>query len=326
MTMFPSQNISEHSLRDGYGCCGGSYGGGYGCGSCLGSDLAVGGPMAEDEARTESVNKAASSSKEGHDDSRHDQRWLQLGIGGWSHDTSKLDQADPRQPHKAGLVELDLFSSGMTTSSPLEFRPPRSMSNIASGSGCSNSFFLQQPGTSSTFPHHRRLDWAFRPIRQNIMVPSASSSSSSSSFSSYLGQPFQVHGGGVDVAGSSSDLRIIDPPRRPQSGIWFMLQASQNQSKEPFLPQIPKSFLRIKDGRMTVRLLMKYLVNKLRLDSESEIEITCRGQQLLPFLTLQHVRENIWSSRDDVTTLLSDSSTTTTTTNHIMLLYYARSA
>ncbi|PPS00651.1 hypothetical protein GOBAR_AA20009 [Gossypium barbadense] len=69
----------------------------------------------------------------------------------------------------------------------------------------------------------------------------------------------------------SSDVRIIDPPRRPHSGIWFVLQASQNQAKEPFLPQIPKSYLRIKDGKMTVRLLMKYLVNKLRLDSESEV-------------------------------------------------------
>ncbi|GFY99925.1 hypothetical protein Acr_13g0013250 [Actinidia rufa] len=57
-----------------------------------------------------------------------------------------------------------------------------------------------------------------------------------------------------------------------------------------------------------------------------KIEITCRGQQLLPFLTLQHVRDNIWSSpRDAVTTLLSDSSTTTTT-SHIMLLHYARTA
>ncbi|KAL5082753.1 hypothetical protein RYX36_011174, partial [Vicia faba] len=41
--------------------------------------------------------------------------------------------------------------------------------------------------------------------------------------------------------------------------------------KEPFLPQIPKNYLRIKDGRMTVRLLMKYLVNKLKLENESEI-------------------------------------------------------
>ncbi|KAF2288356.1 hypothetical protein GH714_007007 [Hevea brasiliensis] len=78
-----------------------------------------------------------------------------------------------------------------------------------------------------------------------------------------------VHSG-IDVAGPSSDFRVIDPPRRPHSGIWFTLQASQNQAQEPFLPQISKSYLRIKDGRMTVRLLMKYLVNKLRLDSESE--------------------------------------------------------
>ncbi|XP_057508341.1 protein LAX PANICLE 2-like isoform X1 [Actinidia eriantha] len=326
MTMFPSQNISKHGLRGGYSGCGGSYGGSYSCGCCLGSDLAVGDPMAEDESRTDSVNEAGSSSKEGHDEGG-DQGWLQLGMGGSSHDTSKLYQAGLRPPTpKTGLVELDLFSSGIPASSSLEFRAPRPVLNIPSGSGCSNSFFLQQPGTSSIFPHHRRIDWEFRPIAQNIMIPSAAAASSSSCLpsGSYLDRPFQVHGG-VDVAGPSLDLRVVDPPRRPQSGIWFMLQASQNQSKEPFLPQIPKSFLRIKDGRMTVRLLMKYLVNKLRLDSESEIEITCRGQQLLPFLTLQHVRDNIWSSpRDAVTTLLSDSSTTTT--SHIMLLHYARTA
>ncbi|GFY99926.1 hypothetical protein Acr_13g0013260 [Actinidia rufa] len=225
MTMFPSQNISKHGLRGGYSGCGGSYGGSYSCGCCLGSDLAVGDPMAEDESRTDSVNEAGSSSKEGHDEGG-DQGWLQLGMGGSSHDTSKL--------YQAGL------------------RPPTPKNR---GSGCSNSFFLQQPGTSSIFPHHRRADWEFRPIAQNIMIPSAAAASSSSCLplGSYLDRPFQVHGG-VDVAGPSLDLRVVDPPRRPQSGIWFMLQASQNQ-----------------DGRMTVRLLMKYLVNKLRLDSESEV-------------------------------------------------------
>lgn len=53
-----------------------------------------------------------------------------------------------------------------------------------------------------------------------------------------------------------------------------------------------------------------------------QIEITCRGQQLLPFLTLQHVRDNIWSPRDTTTRpLLSDSSTTT---DHVMVLHYGR--
>ncbi|KAF3563073.1 hypothetical protein DY000_02019100 [Brassica cretica] len=73
------------------------------------------------------------------------------------------------------------------------------------------------------------------------------------------------------VAGPSSSFRVIDPPRRPHSGIWFLLQASQNQTREPFLPQIPKSCLRIKDGKMTVRILMKYLVNKLRLEHETQV-------------------------------------------------------
>ncbi|KAK7340803.1 hypothetical protein VNO77_21516 [Canavalia gladiata] len=214
--------------------------------------------------------------------------------------------------------------------------------------------------SSSTFGHQEmmNMNWAFGPLLPHPMpimpssnssfittplIPNSSSSNSSSSHSSLrppllapynFPTPFHHFPSSsstsafdqyYDVAGAgpSSDVtvRVVDPPRRPHSGIWFMLQASQNQAKEPFLPQIPKNYLRIKDGRMTVRLLLKYLVSKLRLESESEIEITCRGQQLLPFLTLQHVRDNIWSPRDTTRALLSDSSTT----DHVMVLHYGRS-
>ncbi|XP_015570440.1 protein LAX PANICLE 2 isoform X2 [Ricinus communis] len=281
-----------------------------------------------------------------------DEGWLQLGIGGntrtATHNQSKYQHhhvIDPSGATRGGLIELDLLPGGGSSSShqgrplsaPIFHVPSRSpVMNIAAGApSFSTSLFFhqhQQPGSgSSIYPHHQEINWAFRHMPHNIaMAPSSSSSpnsqSSSSSLmplgSSYFSRPFQVHSsGGVDVAGpSSSDFRVIDPPRRPHSGIWFTLQASQNQAQEPFLPQISKSYLRIKDGRMTVRLLMKYLVNKLRLDSESEVEITCRGQQLLPFLTLQHVRDHIWSPRDAIT-LLPDSSTV----DHIMVLHYARS-
>ncbi|VVA92824.1 unnamed protein product [Arabis nemorensis] len=47
-------------------------------------------------------------------------------------------------------------------------------------------------------------------------------------------------------AGPSSEFRVLDPPRRPHSGLWFLLQASQLQEREPFLPQVNKSYLRIK--------------------------------------------------------------------------------
>ncbi|XP_042445707.1 protein LAX PANICLE 2-like [Zingiber officinale] len=116
-------------------------------------------------------------------------------------------------------------------------------------------------------------------------------------------------------------VRVVSPPRRPQSGVWFTLQAMRNHGREPFLPQIPKSYLRIKDGRMTVRLLIKYLVNKLVLEDESEVEITCRGQTLLPSLSLLHVRDHLWRSRESPSaTLLQDS----INPDHIMMLHYGR--
>nr|KYP64846.1 hypothetical protein KK1_019457 [Cajanus cajan] len=213
---------------------------------------------------------------------------------------------------------------------------------------CSSMSMSTASGPISSTFGHQEMNWAFGPLFPHnsmpimpsssftLPPPSSSSSSSQSCYSSlrpplgsYFPTPFHPFPSSsgfdqYDVAGAgpSSDVtvRVVDPPRRPHSGIWFMLQASQNQAKEPFLPQIPKNYLRIKDGRMTVRLLLKYLVSKLRLESESEIEITCRGQQLLPFLTLQHVRDNIWTPRDTTRPLLSDSSTT----DHVMVLHYGR--
>ncbi|XVF02151.1 hypothetical protein REPUB_Repub04eG0151200 [Reevesia pubescens] len=345
MTMVPAENLSkQHHLPHGgggsfYDYCGSSYtesfghmsrvhGYDYHSEACLGSDLGTN-PMAEDESRTNSLNEAGSSSKDNNQEQEErDEGWLQLSIGvqATRYDHNKLEQGDPTG-RRGGLMELDLLPGGSSQQTrPLapifhmpDFRVPPRPPVMHS---FSTLFFQHQRGSSSTFPHHGEISWPFRPIAHNITAASSSSSSSSSlvPMGSYFARPFQVQSG-MDVPGPSSDVRIIDPPRRPHSGIWFKLQASENQAKEPFLPQIPKSYLRIKDGKMTVQLLMKYLVNKLRLDSESEIEIRCRGQQLQPFLTLQHVRDQIWSSRDAVT-LLPDSSTT----HHVMLLHYGRSA
>ncbi|XP_076919165.1 protein LAX PANICLE 2-like [Bidens hawaiensis] len=119
------------------------------------------------------------------------------------------------------------------------------------------------------------------------------------------------------------DFRVVDPPPRPYSGVWFILQASQTQTKEPYLPQVQKSYLRIKDGGTTVGLLIKYLVYKLKLDGEFETEIRCKGQQLFPFLSLQHVRDNIWNRpRKDVVFINS----TAASVDHLMVLHYGRIA
>ncbi|XP_015691433.2 protein LAX PANICLE 2-like [Oryza brachyantha] len=124
-------------------------------------------------------------------------------------------------------------------------------------------------------------------------------------------------------ASAFDTIRVVLPPSAvaAAAGVWFVLQAAPHQGREPFLPQIPRSYLRIKDGRVTVRLLTKYLVNKLGLEDESEVEITCRGRQLLPILTLQHVRDSIWCQRDAVSpSFVPDVSTA----DHIMVLQYGR--
>ncbi|XP_059278226.1 uncharacterized protein LOC132032600 [Lycium ferocissimum] len=286
--------------------------------------------------------------------------WLQLSIGGHTYlPTNNKPEGNPRR--SGGLVELDLLpadgmigpSSEQGTSTNVctvanfpavhtfphhhnihEFRapPPPRTPQLMTTPSTTSSLFLQHPGggTSSTMFQQQYqqeiINWGFRPMQPIQHNFNLSLVSAGSHFGSGLGIPAASShfGPGLGVPGPSSiDFRVIHPPRRPHSGLWFSLQPSSNQTKEPFLQQISKSYLRIKDGRMTIRLVLKYLVNKLQLENESEIEITCRGQQLQPFLTLQHVRDHIWSTNaaDNILTLLPSE-----TSNHVMVLHYGRSA
>ncbi|XP_039044679.1 uncharacterized protein LOC120184239 [Hibiscus syriacus] len=316
MTMVPAENLSrQHHLPHGggggfYGFdCGRSYTEGLGLTSSvrgydyqieayLGSDLEFPISMAEDESRANSDNN-------NQEQERDKERTRRVDVdGAWS------------------ITRWWLTVTTSKATSPYfrmpEFQPPPRPKVINS---FSTLFFQQhQQGSSSMIPHQVEINRDFKPIAPS----SSSSSSSSSSLAPYFGRSFQVQS--MDVAGPSSEVRIIDPPKRPHSGIWFMLQASHNQTKEPFLPQIPKSYLRIKDGKMTVRLIMKYLANKLRLDSESEIEIRCRGQQLEPLLTLQYVRDQIWCrASGQAHSLLPDYTLTPPdSVNNVMVLHYGR--
>ncbi|KAJ8615318.1 hypothetical protein MRB53_034690 [Persea americana] len=58
-------------------------------------------------------------------------------------------------------------------------------------------------------------------------------------------------------------------------------------------PQIP-SYIRVKDDSVKVSNVKTYLVKKLGLASEAEVEITCMGQNLLPSQTLKEVRDTVW--------------------------------
>ncbi|XP_010549303.1 PREDICTED: uncharacterized protein LOC104820532 isoform X2 [Tarenaya hassleriana] len=278
--------------------------------------------------------------------------WLRLGIGP---DTAKLRGCNDRDP----TVER-----ARSDQWPLELTLFYSSSSSAAVPAGETGIFHAPP----SHPHHHELmkmmrygydvtsfyhyQKTFRPpplmLHHNPPLLSSSPSSSlSPSFSPWMpmtgprnfAMPFQpplgvnpnsnnrasVHLG----VGPSSDFRVVDPPRRPHSGIWFALQASQNQAREPFLPQLNKSYLRIKDEGITVRLLIKYLMKKLQLDSESEVEIRCRGQRLSPLTTIHHVRDVIWSPKDSSSSSPSPSSSPSyftlpqgSTTDHVMILHY----
>ncbi|KAJ1286934.1 hypothetical protein BS78_03G390700 [Paspalum vaginatum] len=96
---------------------------------------------------------------------------------------------------------------------------------------------------------------------------------------------------------SGDSMRVISPPRRTEAaGLWLTLQAAPNQIREPILPQIPKSYLRIKDSNMKVEVVIKYLAEKLGIAPSHQVELTCRGQLLPPSLLLKYVRDSIWCS------------------------------
>lgn len=113
------------------------------------------------------------------------------------------------------------------------------------------------------------------------------------------------------------------PPPAHEAGTWFVLQAAHNQRREPPLPQVHRSYLRVRDGRMTVRVVMGYLVSKLGLEDDSQLEITCRGHNLLPVMTLRHVRDTIWRPppAEDAEILRVPGSPST---NQVMTLHYGR--
>ncbi|KAJ8558125.1 hypothetical protein K7X08_004891 [Anisodus acutangulus] len=68
--------------------------------------------------------------------------------------------------------------------------------------------------------------------------------------------------------------------------IWFSLVALEDQEGDAPLPQISASYLRIKDGNIPVSFIQKYLMRKLDLKSEDEVEIRCMGQSIVPSLPL----------------------------------------
>lgn len=118
----------------------------------------------------------------------------------------------------------------------------------------------------------------------------------------------------VNAAGAKSNRR--------NSPIWFSLIASEDQKRDASLPQISTCYLRIKDGKMPVSFIQKYLVKKLDLGSDTEVEIMCRGQPISPTLRLQNL-VNLWFSTGSTSKRVS-ASVGSSAKDFVMVLSYCR--
>ncbi|KAK3149945.1 hypothetical protein QOZ80_3AG0225140 [Eleusine coracana subsp. coracana] len=103
------------------------------------------------------------------------------------------------------------------------------------------------------------------------------------------------------------------------SSIWFSLVAFDQQGDPP-LPQITSHYLRIKDGNVPASSIQKYLMQKLSLPSESEVEIKCCEQPVNPTQPLCKLVELWLKGRSAQTTALIGSSAK----EFVMVLTYGR--
>lgn len=117
------------------------------------------------------------------------------------------------------------------------------------------------------------------------------------------------------------DSKSLKHERR-KGPVWFSLVASNNQEGETSLPQIPANYLRIRDGNIPVSFIQKYLMRKLDLKSETEVEIRCMGEAVIPTLELHSLVE-LWlettSKHERVAATIGSSAK-----EFVMVLAYAR--
>ncbi|KAF1878350.1 hypothetical protein Lal_00047017 [Lupinus albus] len=116
----------------------------------------------------------------------------------------------------------------------------------------------------------------------NFRVPApgiGSSSQSNNNFGILLSQP-------VNGSSGKSD-KIFGSP------VWFSLVASENNEVGARLAQISTRFIRVKDGSLPVSYIEKYIVKKLGLPSDAEVEILLWGQPVLSSWKLQNLVE-LW--------------------------------
>lgn len=256
--------------------------------------------MADDDESAAAAAGPGTSSPGGAGAANDEGDWLQLGLAAAAASSSSSASSscdntstDPAPaPAPPAPMELDLFAYDKRNA---RMRPP-------------------------LFPLPlRSYHQSYGGGRGRYRPAAAASGSMSAPFLPFM-PPFRCSG---------DTIRVISPPRRTETpGLWLTLQAAPNQIREPILPQIAKSYLRIKDSNMKVEVVMKYLAEKLGIARSHQVELTCRGQVLPPLLLVKYVRETIWCStalREEETPADLTSRRSSAATDHVMILCYSTS-
>ncbi|KAI5580309.1 hypothetical protein BDE02_08G146900 [Populus trichocarpa] len=106
------------------------------------------------------------------------------------------------------------------------------------------------------------------------------------------------------------------------SPIWLSLVASDEQEGVAPLPQISSCYLRVKDGSLPVSHIKKYLVQKLGLVSEAEVEILLLGQPVASTLQLHNLVD--WWSQTASSSERIQTTVGSSAKDFVMVLSYGR--
>lgn len=188
--------------------------------NCLASDLTTDHMETEQDSLSTSRNDEPGSCSRPFD---HENNWLQLGLAG-----RLLPPQETQLARSRSLVELDLLPTKSTGSLP----PPSP--HIPGYPVHPPALFLHPDGTAGSGFRQPGYFWNFRHMPYS---------------SSTWNVPYSLPGSTVAAAkaGPSSGLmKIVNAPPRPNSGLWFILQAEQNRWVQSTLSQrfrFPYSFI-----------------------------------------------------------------------------------
>ncbi|GMI93136.1 hypothetical protein HRI_002982900 [Hibiscus trionum] len=265
-----------------------------------------------------SLSHSERTTKDNHNfPSSEDTQWLELGLG-FSIAPKKQQEDLNHQPNSPNIAVPFPFPVSASASSHPKAKPKPPGSSSSLGLELGLSLGLDHGGEED----HHEIVW--RNQHEDHYGDDDDYDDMAWWWPCHMNNPSP---GGLN---NDWQMPVPDTPHdystrtRPHPGLWFTLQSYTNRKGEA-LPQIPKAYIRVKDENVTIFMVKKYLVTKLGLSNEAEVEIWCMGQKLMQTQTLKQVRDCVWlPSFVESDSFHNYSLQSNCVNNHLMSLCYGR--